>query len=116
MEWIIQNWASLLLLAVVLIFLSRRGRMGCGIGGHAARESSHPSKDEKSSTDSPTLDPVSGEAVSRATALTSVYRGRIYYFSSREHRDKFEAQPDKFAATQAGDPAQSHRDGSHGCC
>lgn len=116
MEWLIQNWASLLLLAVVLIFLSRRGGMGCGIGGHAAREGSHPSKDEKSSTDSPPLDPVSGESVSRDTALTSAYHGRIYYFSSRENRDTFEAEPDKFAAADAGDHGQSDRHGGHGCC
>lgn len=113
MEWLIQNWASLLLLAVVLIFLSRRGGMGCGIGGHAARESAPPAKDEKSSTDSPPLDPVSGESVSRDTALTSAYHGRIYYFSSRENRDTFEAAPDKFAAADAGDHGQSDR---HGCC
>lgn len=116
MEWLIQNWGSLLLLAVVLIFLSRRGGMGCGIGGHATRESSRPSDDVKSSADSPPIDPVSGESVSRDTALTSAYRGRIYYFSSRENRDTFEAAPDKFAATQAGEHGQSHRHGGHGCC
>lgn len=116
MEWVTQNWISLLILAVVLVFLSRRGRMGCGIGGKTTRDTPSASEAAKWAADASPVDPVSGEALSRATALTSVYRGRIYYFSSREHRDKFEAQPDKFAATQAGDPAQSHRDGSHGCC
>lgn len=116
MEWLIQNWASLLLLAVVLIFLSRRGGIGCGIGGRAARESSPPSRDEKSSTNSPPFDPVSGESVSRDTAPASAYHGRIYYFASRENRDTFEAAPDKFAATAAGVHGQPHRHGGHGCC
>lgn len=116
MEWLIQNWGSLLLLAVVLIFLSRRGGLGCGIGGHATHERSRLSDDVKSSADSPPIDPVSGESVSRDTAPASAYRGRIYYFSSRENRDKFEAAPDKFAATAAGAPGQPHRHGGHGCC
>lgn len=116
MEWLIQNWASLLLLAVVLIFLSRRGGLGCGIGGHAAHKASITPDDAKSSDDSPARDPVSGESVSRDTAPASAYHGRIYYFSSRENRDTFEAAPDKFAATAAGVHGQPHRHGGHGCC
>ncbi|MBS0324928.1 MAG: YHS domain-containing protein [Proteobacteria bacterium] len=52
------------------------------------------------------LDPVSGEAVSTARALTSVYEGRIYFFASKENRERFEAAPQEFFQRTSGHPMQ----------
>jgi YHS domain-containing protein len=112
MEWLSKNWSSLLIFAVVLAFLFRRGGMGCGMGADWSRRGADPGAGRKAATP---VDPVSGQAVSIETALTSAYGGRVYYFGTRENRDVFEANPERFAqADQAHDP--SHHHGGHGCC
>lgn len=66
------------------------------------------------------IDPVGGEPVSTAKALTSVHQGRVYYFASKENRDRFEASPQEYAGKVAGhavpgsnaQPEHRHR---HGC-
>lgn len=66
------------------------------------------------------VDPVSGETLARSTALTSVYGSKVYYFASRENRERFEAAPAQYAAKAAGEPVAArgehsgHRHG--GCC
>jgi YHS domain-containing protein len=40
--------------------------------------------------------------VRTAQALTSVYQGKIYYFASKENRDRFEAAPQDYAQKAAG--------------
>lgn len=52
------------------------------------------------------IDPVSGEAVRSAQALTSIYQDRIYYFGSKENRDRFEAAPQEYAHKAAGHPVR----------
>lgn len=116
MEWLTQNWTSLLLLVVVLLFLARRGGMGCGTGQAARDQPADSSTVLNSSNDPMAVDPVSGEKVATATALTSVYSGRVYYFSSRENREKFEANPAPHAASQAGGHEANNRHGKHECC
>lgn len=116
MEWLTQNWTSLLLLAVVLLFLWRRGGMGCGIGRATRGQSADPREAPNASRDETAVDPVSGETVSTETALTSVHRGRVYYFSSRENREKFEADPARHVASHADGHGSSHHHGGHGCC
>lgn len=42
-----------------------------------------------------------------AQALTTVYQGKIYYFASKENRDRFEAAPQEYAQKAAGLPLRS---------
>ena len=45
------------------------------------------------------FDPVSSRAFARGNApISTIYRGRAYYFESRENRDAFEAGPEKYIA------------------
>ncbi|WP_430677326.1 YHS domain-containing protein [Mesorhizobium album] len=48
------------------------------------------------------VDPVSGAAVRTGSALTSLYQGRVYYFASKDNRDRFEAAPNEFAGKASG--------------
>ena len=66
------------------------------------------------------IDPVGGEPVSTAKALTSVHRGRVYYFASKENRNRFEASPQEYAGKVAGHAvpgsgAQREHRHRHGC-
>lgn len=51
-----------------------------------------------------TIDPVNAEPVRTDKAPTSLYRGKIYYFASKENRGRFEAAPQEFAKKAAGHP------------
>lgn len=89
-----------------LIYLMMR--IGCGthIGGHrkpgnksagAGGETQQlrwvpPGKD---------VDPVCGKTVHPAKALSSVYDGLVYYFCSRECRERFETAPDIYLSQGA---------------
>lgn len=53
------------------------------------------------------IDPVAGEPVSTARALTSVYQDKIYFFTSKENRDRFEAAPQAYADKASGYPLQA---------
>lgn len=112
MDWLSQNWSSLLLFAVVLAFLARRGGLGCGMGAGGPRRGADPGTERKEAAP---VDPVSGQAVSPETALTSAYRGCIYYFGTKENRETFEADPERYARADHGHEP-SHRHGGHGCC
>jgi len=107
MAWLEQNWISVLLVIGVL-FMMRRGGMGCGSG---ARRHHHGNNSEGGTPpqSESNIDPVGGDAVNPETALTSVYQGRTYYFASRENRDRFEASPEQFAV-------KSKDKAGHGCC
>lgn len=109
MDWLSENWLSLLLLVGVLLFMMRRGRMGCGHGGHASH--GLPPRDEM-----PPVDPVSGERVAQDSAFVAMHRGRLYRFASRENRDRFENGPERFVDEASGSHAGRHRHGRHGGC
>lgn len=107
MTWLGQNWIYILLVIGVL-FMMRRCGMGCGSGvgrHHHGGDGGGVSQPESESN----IDPVSGQAVDPQTAVTSVYQGRIYYFATRENRDRFEASPEQFAVKSQGKSG-------HGCC
>src|SRR3974390_116829 len=58
-------------------------------------------------------DPVCRMPVQTAKAKTAVYGGTVYYFCSRDCREKFEAAPQSYAKrTAAGSQAQGRH---HGC-
>lgn len=140
METISQNWFWIVLVLGVLayfMFGSGRGGFGhggghggfglggFGLGGHGHGGHGGSSRDEGSNTTAQppaaVIDPVSGAAVRAADAMTSVYRGQVYYFASKENRDRFEASPEEFAAKATsgatGPDASSRRPhgGRHGC-
>lgn len=128
MQWLAQNWIWIALGIGALFFMTRMGGMGgCGIGhsGHRREEDGERNAPPAAGNRPGTLfDPVSGHAFTAGNApFSSVYRGRGYYFESRENRDAFEANPEKYltAAAGAGEPVASERDDEprrrhrHGC-
>lgn len=136
METITQNWFWIVLVVGVIayfMFGSGRGGFGHGgghggtglggFGGHGGHGGG--GRDERSNTTAQppeaVIDAVSGAAVRATDALTSVYRGQVYYFASKESRDRFEASPEEFAAKVAGSvaspgaPSQRSHGRGHGC-
>jgi len=115
MQWLAQNWLWILLV-VGFFFLMRRG--GCGMGGgmnnhdHHDGDTQHSAEENKSAAT--VIDPVNKTTLDIAAALTSVYRGKTYYFESAENRAIFEANPAQYAASDQPD-AQQHKTHHHGC-
>lgn len=109
MAWLGQNWIYILLV-IGVIFMMRRGGMGCGPGAVRHHHGEHGEDVSQPEAESNT-DPVSGQTVGPQAAVTSVYQGRIYYFASRENRDRFEASLEQFAAKSQDKPSKGH-----GCC
>lgn len=131
MNWLSQNWFWVALAVAIAWWLLRSGLAGHGrhghagghgrgaggllggLGGHEGHGGSHGGHDEPperpATPDAPeaAVDPVGGEAVRTAQALTSVHQGKIYYFASKENRDRFEAAPHEYAHKAAGHPARS---------
>ena len=132
MNWLLQNWIWVALgIGVAYFFFRGRrgghgaghgGLIGMGHGGDAAGggHGGHGERpDSRAAANAPeaAVDPVGGEAVRTAQALTSLYQEKIYYFASKENRDRFEAAPQEYAQKAAGHPVgpagasdhQSHR-------
>ncbi len=121
MPWLAQNWIWIALVVGAFFLVTRMGRVGgCGMGhsGHRHRADSTSKDIPPAANDriSSLFDPVSGRPITAGSApFSTVYRGRGYYFESRENRDAFEAQPDKYlagsqAAGQAIESEAAHRD------
>jgi YHS domain-containing protein len=51
----------------------------------------------RTSTDEHPICPVCDMDVDTSTAPKSAYRGKTYYFCSRDHKEQFDATPEKFA-------------------
>lgn len=113
MEWLSQNWIWLLL-AIGFVFMLKRGGMGCGLGHGSAHHNGHTHGQNGSEPPAIPRDPVSGNTVDPASALTSVYQGQTYYFTSRENRESFEAEPERYAVEQPKQEVPRKRHG--GCC
>lgn len=116
MEWLGQNWLWIAL-AIGAFFLMTRMGGGCGTGSSAG----HHHDDDRRDTTPPSagnrpgslFDPVSGHGFAASGApVSTVYRGRAYYFESRQNRDAFEAQPEKYLANNpiSGDPIGAGQD------
>ena len=129
MNWLAQNWVWVLIGIAVAWFLlrgsSHSGRHGgllggLGHGGHGGllggmghgRHGGHgtpsgePDTRPADSAPEAAVDPVGGQAVRTAQALTSVYQEKIYYFASKENRDRFEAAPQEYARKAVGHPVR----------
>jgi len=118
MDWLSQNWLWVAIgIGVAWYFLrgnlgghgaghgglmgmGHGGHAGGGDGGHADRLASAPAANAPEAA----VDAVSGEAVRTAQAVTSLYQGKIYYFGSKENRDRFETAPQEYAQKVAGHP------------
>lgn len=123
MEWLTQNWIWIVLV-VGVFFMMSRGGMGCGGGGrrsHGRGDSNEhgahgPSAGDEAPRPESAVDPVSGQAIDVIHAVTCVYKGRTYYFATRENRDSFEASPERFAAAApVGNTSPEHRRHRRGC-
>jgi YHS domain-containing protein len=80
--------------------------MGHGHGQHEGHESHRPGSPQQDGGWRPPeteVDPVCRMTVRTDSAKSAVYNGRVYYFCSAEHRDQFEASPDRYI----GSPASS---------
>jgi YHS domain-containing protein len=84
-------------------------RFGCG--AHVMGHHDHSRHDEDGAWDDAHLqwtppetdvDPVCGMSVRTDSSKSSVYHGTVYYFCSAEHRDAFEADPERYAASKHG--------------
>ncbi|RKF22654.1 YHS domain-containing protein [Altericroceibacterium spongiae] len=88
-------------------------RFGCGahVMGHGHHGHSGNNSGPAGGWTPPTrdIDPVCGMNVETNTAKSSVYSGRVYYFCSAEHRDTFEAAPERYLGKQARALATEHR-------
>ena len=119
MEWLAQNWIWIAFV-VGMLLLMRRGGMACGMGGGHTHRGDMPNHQQEKGDGGQVdaarqpKDPVSGEAVNAETAPNSLYRGRVYYFASRENRDTFEASPAQYASA-GGEPMGEQRHHRHGC-
>lgn len=131
MDWLSQNWVWVVLAVAAAYYFFRGGLGGHGrglggllggsghggLGGHGhgghggdRGHGGHGEQTERpAAANAPeaAIDPVGGEAVRTAQALTSVYQGKIYYFASKENRDRFEAAPQEYAMKAAGHPAHA---------
>lgn len=141
MDWLSQNWFWIVL-AVGAVFLFSRGGhrghggsgdlghgghgalgggllggllggVGHGHGGHHGHGSRHDDERSDASASEAAIDPVSGNPVRTAEALTSVFDGRTYYFESRENRERFEAAPQEYAQKAAGNRPSDQQSASH---
>lgn len=103
-----------------LIFLMMRFGCGAHIMGHGHRHHGARDKGTPQSADEirwvppeTDVDPVCGKTVHTDTAKSSVHDGMVYYFCSRECRERFEAAPDLYVGPRAGkEPKQM--DHAHG--
>jgi YHS domain-containing protein len=114
---------ALLYFALWAGFIFLMMRFGCGAHvmghGHAEREEPHdvsrgaggPLGWTPPETD---IDPVCRMSVRTDGAKSSVYRGTIYFFCSVEHRDAFEADPERYVGPQPGVMQPANMEHHHG--
>ncbi|HKS56500.1 MAG TPA: YHS domain-containing protein [Steroidobacteraceae bacterium] len=115
MNFLSQNWWWILLLIGVLLLFSRRGHHGLGGFGHRDHRyptspgeyRDHREHPEHSAGPTVATDPVTHNDVATTQAVTSVYRGRIYYFESADSRQRFETSPEQYARQGLSHPAAS---------
>lgn len=132
MEWLSQNWIWIAFAIGGFFLLNRMGIGGCGMGrmgvGGSTGDSHGSGRDgssaERGADSGTAFDPVSRHALPADGAISAVYQGRAYYFESRENRDAFESDAEKYIAVApvAGQAIGAKAASSdqprqrHGCC
>ena len=109
----LQNVVYFLVWAGFIYFMMR---FGCGahVMGYGHRHGDgHAGGHDVAAAPPRAVDPVCGNTVDTASAKSSAYRGRIYYFDSSDCRSAFEANPAAYGAVAA--PENEHRGHRHGC-
>jgi YHS domain-containing protein len=138
MDWLNENWVWLVVAVGAFILMTRMHSMGVGcgtgsIGGRRRHAGSIAEGNEMDEADmqhasghgigpSGMIDPVSRHAIAAPeSAVSTVYRGRMYAFEDRQNRDAFEREPEMYLADGAvtgqaiaNERARPHR--HHGCC
>ena len=114
MEWLAQNWIWIILI-IGFFFMMRRGGCGGGMNRQDRHDGDTKHGAEENKSAATAIDPVDKATLDTASALTSVYRGKIYYFASAENRAIFEAKPEQYIGSDQPDPHQ-HKTHRHGCC
>lgn len=110
MAWISQNWYWIAFAVGIFLWMRFRRGQNPAAGRHPADSPTTP----MSATVIGLRDPVSGDPVNPDTALNSTYAGRLYYFVSKENREKFETSPAQYTAAATGIDG-GHRHHRHGC-
>ena len=108
-----QSLIYFLVIAGLFLFMMR---FGCGahVMGHGHRHggSGHSGHDSQKDPPAGATDPVCGMTVETASAKSSLYQGRAYYFCSPACRDKFEASPQAYA-TEGSSQMKEMEHGTH---
>jgi len=97
-------------------------RFGCGahvLGhGHGTKAAKHDdqsgetSSQQQWSAPETDIDPVCMKTVQTASAKSTVHDGQVYYFCSRDCRERFEAAPDSYLAAVTDKP-DNHKEQAH---
>ena len=95
-----------------LIFLMMRFGCGAHVMGHGHGKRGANGKSPASSSDQlrwvppeTDVDPVCGKTVHTDKARSSVHDGSVFYFCSRECRERFEAAPALYVGQQTNSPS-----------
>ena len=104
-----------------LIFLMMRFGCGAHVMGHGHGQHGTHAKDTPPNSDphlrwvppETDVDPVCGKTVRTNQAKSSIYDGMVYYFCSRECRDRFEAAPHVYVGPKL-DEQPKQVDSTHG--
>lgn len=103
-----------------LIFLMLRFGCGAHVMGHGHGHQRTDGQDAPQNADQPRwippetdMDPVCGKTVHTDQAKPSVHDGAVYYFCSRECRERFEAAPHLYVGP-AADQQSEQVDHAHG--
>ncbi len=114
---------TILYLLVSAGFFFLMMRFGCGAHvmghGHAHHDGQggRTPQDDRALVQAPSktqIDPVCGMTVDTATAKSSAYNGKIYYFCSSEHRNAFEAAPVRYVDALRNAVPQPLKEHVHG--
>lgn len=98
-----------------LFFLMMRFGCGAHLMGHGHRH--HEWRGAEQDRDNArwvppdtAVDPVCRMRVGTSWAKSALHQGRAYYFCSAEHREAFEAEPDRYIGSKAGPEAKATED------
>lgn len=116
MAWLSQNWLWVAIAIGFFYLMTRMHGGGHGMSrsfGYRGGGRNDPPAGDRSLGRDIAVDPVSRRAVATGGAtISAVYQGRAYYFESREDRDAFEKEPEKYLAglPASGQPESAYED------